>query len=516
MKRLLLSVLLVMSALSYGQVIMSENFNAETFPPTGWTRVNTHATNNWIRNAAGQAIVNWVAGNQDESLISPTFSLVGQNAAYFNFTAVVGYEYMVSPFNSGNLFAKISTDGGTTWTTLWVEENEGVFVDYSPRYKHLNLSAYLGQSNLKIKFQYVANDADLVRIDDVSITNCPTVDNIALTALTDNTATTTWSGTSGSYDFEWGPVGFTQGTGTVVSNLTIGTFSFSELTAGSGYSYYVKSNCDGLNSGWQGPYSFYTTLSTTTDLNYNFGFEAPTLESAGWTTTEAATGSFWDIYTASGALVQEGTSIAGCFGSTSAATNAWLFSRGMNLVGGSTVTFTYYVRKYTNAGNGGTNNSMTVKIGTARTAVAQTVTLKTHANLSSTTHTLQTATYVVPATGVYYVGFNCTTPQQTTANNGAILVDAFSASSPLGVNDFISDKFTVFPNPTKDILNISSEENLLFSNITINDLNGREIKSIGVNSLSNTQLNIADLASGMYLINIATDQGKAVKKIIKD
>ena len=516
MKKILLLALLSLSTISFGQVILSENFNGEVFPPTGWTKVNTHATNNWIRSAAGEAIVNWIAAPQDESLVSPTFSLVGQNAAYFNFTAVVGYEYMVAPFNSGNLFAKISTDGGTTWTTLWVEENEGVYEDYDPRYKHLNLSAYLGQSNVKIKFQYVANDADIVRIDNVSITSCPTVDNVALTAVTDNTATTTWSGTSGSYDLEWGAVGFTQGTGTLSTNLTTGTFSFSELTAASGYSYYIKSNCDGLNSGWQGPYTFYTTLSTPTNLNYSFGFESPTLGSAGWTTSEAQTGSFWDTYAASGALVQDGTTIAACFGSTTAATNAWLYSRGMNLVGGSTATFTYYIRKFANAGTGGTNNSMTVKIGTAATPAGQTVTLNTHNNLSSTTLTMQTATFVVPSTGVYYLGFNCTTPQQTVANNGAIILDAVSASSPLGVSDFISDKFAIHPNPTKDVLNIASSENILFNNIVINDLNGREIKSIPVNNLSSTQLNIADLASGMYLINITTDQGTAVKKIIKN
>jgi len=515
MKRLLLLMLLIQSTLSFSQVALNENFNAETFPPTGWTKVNTHATNNWIRSATGQAIVNWVAGNQDESLVSPAFSLVGYTQAYLNFTAIVGYQYMVT-IPAGNLFAKVSINGGTTWTTLWVEEDEGVFADYSPRYKHLNLTPYVGQSNVKIKFQYVANDADLVRIDDVSVTACPTVDNVALTALTDNTATTAWAGTSGSYDFEWGPVGFAQGTGTVVTNLTAGTYSFSNLTAATGYSYYIKSNCTASNSGWQGPYSFYTTLSTPTNLNYSFGFESPTLESAGWTTSEAPTGSFWDIYNASGALVQDGTSIAGCFGSTTAATNAWLFSRGLNLVGGSTVTFTYYIRKYANAGTGGTNNSVTVKVGTARTAAGQTVTLNTHNNLSSTTHTMQTATFAVPSTGIYYLGFNCTTPQQTAANNGAIILDVVSVSSPLGVSDFISDKLMVSPNPAKDVLNISSNENILFSNIVINDLNGREIKSIPVNSLASTQIDIADLASGMYLVNITTNEGTAIKKIIKN
>lgn len=81
--------------------------------------------------------------------------------------------------NQGNLLAQISTDGETNWITLWNEDNEPGFTDdgdgnidtdfYNTVSVQKSLAAYIGQANVKIRFQYIANDADAVSIDDVQI-----------------------------------------------------------------------------------------------------------------------------------------------------------------------------------------------------------------------------------------------------------------------------------------------------------------------------------------------------------
>lgn len=164
--------------------ILSEGFQGTTFPPTGWTTGSTQATRPWgftttIFNASGQATFNitgdqsagigWIAGLNDAHLTSPSFSLVGFSAATLTFKAKIGYEYMVDPYPNGDLKVEISTNG-TSWTQLWVEEDYGLYNDYETLNITVNLTPYVGQSNVKIRFRYLATDADSLSIDDVLVT----------------------------------------------------------------------------------------------------------------------------------------------------------------------------------------------------------------------------------------------------------------------------------------------------------------------------------------------------------
>jgi hypothetical protein len=177
MKKILLFITaLTVSNASFAQTALSEGFEGGIIPAT-WTTIDTNASNNWLitNNATflitgtRSAAVSWKAEDQDESLISPSFSLVGYASATFSFKAKLGYEYMVAPFPNGDLFAKISTDGGVTWTQLWREEDQPVFVDYVTQDVSLDLAAYVGQADVMVKFQYVANDADTISVDDILV-----------------------------------------------------------------------------------------------------------------------------------------------------------------------------------------------------------------------------------------------------------------------------------------------------------------------------------------------------------
>ncbi|MEQ3690833.1 MAG: T9SS type A sorting domain-containing protein [Flavobacterium sp.] len=47
------------------------------------------------------------------------------------------------------------------------------------------------------------------------------------------------------------------------------------------------------------------------------------------------------------------------------------------------------------------------------------------------------------------------------------------------------------------------------------DINGRIVKQVS-SSTSLTSINVSDLNSGIYFVNIETDEGKSTKKIIKN
>lgn len=83
------------------------------------------------------------------------------------------------------------------------------------------------------------------------------------------------------------------------------------------------------------------------------------------------------------------------------------------------------------------------------------------------------------------------------------------------VDDVISTKFNIYPNPASDNITISNQENIGVEKVSIIDMNGRVVKTQSFTSQSEIQLNISDLRSGVYIFNISTKEGTASKKVIK-
>jgi hypothetical protein len=110
------------------------------------------------------------------------------------------------------------------------------------------------------------------------------------------------------------------------------------------------------------------------------------------------------------------------------------------------------------------------------------------------------------------IGIRCVSPDAY-----MFMVDDFKiTSSNLKVDEFFSSKFSTYPNPANNSVTVSNNDNILLSNVVITDINGRNVKEVKVNNVSETEINISDLTSGIYFMNIDTDNGKAVKKIIKN
>jgi hypothetical protein len=69
--------------------------------------------------------------------------------------------------------------------------------------------------------------------------------------------------------------------------------------------------------------------------------------------------------------------------------------------------------------------------------------------------------------------------------------------------------FDVFPNPASDILNL---QGITQSNVSILDVSGKTIESIGANQ---QRIDVRHLASGVYFVRAQTQQGIQQKKFIK-
>ena len=92
------------------------------------------------------------------------------------------------------------------------------------------------------------------------VPTCPAPGQLSVVTTTTTSADLSWNlgcSSASNYDFEYGPIGFTQGTGTLVSNVSatvntgIGTYTLIGLTPNTSYSIYFRANCgNGDVSAW--------------------------------------------------------------------------------------------------------------------------------------------------------------------------------------------------------------------------------------------------------------------------
>ncbi|MEX1193248.1 MAG: T9SS type A sorting domain-containing protein, partial [Brumimicrobium sp.] len=166
-----------------------------------------------------------------------------------------------------SLEVEVSNDGGLTWVNeaSIVGQQQTASADYW-RDQPLDLSAYTGDV-IQVRFLTVKAgfNADLA-IDEIEIDEaptCPKPTNLDTTNITDTEITVDWTngGTETNWNIEYGPTGFTQGTGTTVP-VTTNPFNITGLTPDTGYDIYIQADCGGGDlSDWTFPINVTTECS---------------------------------------------------------------------------------------------------------------------------------------------------------------------------------------------------------------------------------------------------------------
>jgi hypothetical protein len=86
----------------------------------------------------------------------------------------------------------------------------------------------------------------------------------------------------------------------------------------------------------------------------------------------------------------------------------------------------------------------------------------------------------------------------------------------LGITDDSQNaEFSIFPNPSHDFVTISSTNNT-FHLVKVTDMNGRVVKSFDFSNTNQNTIDISNLTSGMYLVNVISDKGSFTQKIMKE
>lgn len=100
------------------------------------------------------------------------------------------------------------------------------------------------------------------------------------------------------------------------------------------------------------------------------------------------------------------------------------------------------------------------------------------------------------------------------ATVGTVYFDnIYFTSSPLGIKEFDSSSISMYPNPSNNWVTIDSKE--IIDSVSIVNVLGQIVLNKEVNNTSFT-LDISNLNSGQYFVNIISNNNKLVKKLVKN
>ncbi|WP_264560116.1 gliding motility-associated C-terminal domain-containing protein [Flavobacterium sp. N2270] len=271
MKKLLLFFMSLFTFFSYGQ--LSEGFEGATFPPTGWTTFDngigttrswttTTATGlGWVYAGGKAAIINKedvTSGIAEDWMVTPLVTVPTDGQLRFFARSIANGE-------QGSIYkVKISTasqNNPADFTTTLVTYTELDIINAPFEQKVIPLTAYANQS-IYIAFVMENDNGDAWIVDNVNVDQACTVVPTALTVTPLSTSATlnwTYTGPATQFAIEYGPAGFVQGTGTVVSPVTR-PYNLTGLSPLTNYTYYVRALCGTDNSSaWSGGMNFTTT-----------------------------------------------------------------------------------------------------------------------------------------------------------------------------------------------------------------------------------------------------------------
>ncbi len=254
-----------------------------TFLPACWEEVDGGSPNTGLgttgsgawNQSGSSARVNLYSDFTFDWLLSPEFDLsTGNwelviNANATDYSPTTAFNGMGS---DDTVQVVISTDGGTTWTSLYTWNAANPFT-FSPNDVIIDLSSYTGTSNL---FGIWASEGATNDPEDYyAIINnfelrmpptCPAPSLLTANNITATSADLGWTenGSATNWQISYGAPGTAAGAGVTMMTTTNPT-NITGLNSDSPYDFYVRSVCGaGDSSLWVGPFNFRTPCAVLT------------------------------------------------------------------------------------------------------------------------------------------------------------------------------------------------------------------------------------------------------------
>ena len=125
-----------------------------------------------------------------------------------------------------------------------------------------------------------------------------------------------------------------------------------------------------------------------------------------------------------------------------------------------------------------------------------------------------------PAAGTLLPDGVYTVTLSSTDDEGNVGTCSFelTVESVLGVaSNQLNAGVAIYPNPARNVMNIGNSTDIQLERAVIYDLNGRMIQTIDLSDMSaEASVNVAHLASGVYMVQLQAQDGQAIKRLVKE
>lgn len=434
--------------------------------------------------------------DNDLILVSPNLSTLATGTHRVKFRA---YSYEPTTLEIGSLSSPANNAEFSSWDEV---EITAVYTEFV-----IDFTGYDGTDTF-VGFRYKAGNVifvDNIRWELAPL--CPDVQNVSISEITTATAIASWepSGAETSWQVVYGSSDVTDpSTLTPSELLTETTFSLTDLTPNTGYKVWVRSTCGGaeIDGEWIGPISL-RTLCLPTGVPYSENFESAEITNlpACSTSQNLGTGAGW--YVSTSWLPEFDTNVL-MYSWNESPGNTFFFTRGINLTAGTEYFISYrYGNEYPFS-----SESLRVLYGTSPNADSMTEELADHPTINTGQAQENSVTFTPETTGIYYFGFNA----YSAANQANLMVDDIVIDSVLGTDNFNNTVIKFYPNPVKNVLNLSHSENI--TNVEVYNLLGQKVFENKLNT-NTTQIDMSNLSSGSYLVKVTSDNQTKTIKVIK-
>ena len=89
-------------------------------------------------------------------------------------------------------------------------------------------------------------------------------------------------------------------------------------------------------------------------------------------------------------------------------------------------------------------------------------------------------------------------------------IPVISSVHQVGINNL---QFSISPNPASNTVNISIDESMVGSTLTVTDIMGRKLAAVQLQT-TNNKLETTNLATGVYLVSISNGEHRATRKLV--
>ncbi|WPV70482.1 reprolysin-like metallopeptidase [Chitinophaga sp. LS1] len=461
-----------------------------------------------------------------------------------------------SPVSTANVKISLSTDGGTTFSTLVASTpNDGSEVVTIPN---------TPTTTARIKVEAVGNiffDISNTNFTITAGTGCAAPTGLTSSSVTTTSATVGWTAVSGAASYKVDYKATSSSTWISAATATTATsVSLTGLTQGTTYDYRVRTTCTSDTSTYTA--AQFTTISTDS-CNVPTALTSASVTSTGatvsWTAASGATSYSVDYKLnssstwTSAATATTATSVT-LSGLTAASLYDWRVRTNCTSGSGSyiaaqftTLTASGCANTLDNSTNGTTSGAATIPFNTDVTGLISpsgdvdyykfvittsgtiTITLGTlpgdydlklynssgtQLNVSQASGTTSESISRTVSAGTYYVqvyGYNGAN-SATTCYTLRVALGTATRSVDLTSDQ---DKVQVYPNPANSVVNINLAGVKGKSEVSLFDINGRQVMRREVNA-ANLQLDISTLTPGVYIIRVKNGTKEvSTTKIIK-